>query len=899
MKNINILSLALFFSLFTFSCRDDFMNEERGDITPIGNEPNTIVESNLTGVVTKHDKSPLSWANVYVAGEMTTADESGVYRFENIDLSHNGTLVKIEKEGFFDGFQFISGMPGENTYLETALVEKKAYEFSNDEGGIVAINGESSVTFEPNSLVTRDGSIYQGTVIMHAHWYDPSSPELGTMMPGDLRGLNQDKEPVQLISYGMMAVELSSTSGQELHLADGQTAKLTFQIPDNSEASDYTSIPMWHLDESTGVWLEEGAASVEGDVIIAEVGHFSFWNCDAPFDIVNLKGTLVNSEGLALANQKVSIKDNSTNEIRSAYTNQNGHFMGKVPMGVELSLFAEECGENEILQNLGILRSDTDLGEISVNDMAITRITATLLDCDAMVITKGYLLIETPEGLKVVSPDSNGKISYSIFGCSGSVATITAYDLGNSKIRSPQEVELGKGDLDLMAISICDDFDQQILYTVNSGVDYVMFDDAEVVIADNRILYLWGIDEDYNYLMLKYDLLTKRAEFRATAHVGTSTVNTGGFDLPLDLGPISSVGDEISAAFKEDGGFEVNFKLEIDRLVSSGSISGMAWHDLNGNGIRESDEPPLPNKFIEINYNIVEQSTPDYNRNYRGIFDRIQTGHDGHYSFEGLIIDRTYYLSYDKRPSEEVSPYNIGNDFVSSDFELGPNPDEYVATHITISDGEDIQNIDLGLQVSPLTCQLDYLCCPTTGFLLTTPDENLPIHVLATNFIGEIVYDEMHSTNQVEMPLPTGTRYSFTVEDQLGNIWDENEFLPEKPYRISGYVWVDADSGTVNKKDQNDLPYRGITIELIDENGEVVRDGHAGSNGFFQFLNLEPGRYRIQTDLPFGYEYVEQGSPLEIEDSHIDPTTGISLEREVMGLNWDTLNTLNVGLKEL
>ena len=63
-----------------------------------------------------------------------------------------------------------------------------------------------------------------------AHRYNPNSNETAFSMPGDLRAIDQNVDLVQLVTYGMMAVELRNPSGVKLQLAPGSTATLKSPI---------------------------------------------------------------------------------------------------------------------------------------------------------------------------------------------------------------------------------------------------------------------------------------------------------------------------------------------------------------------------------------------------------------------------------------------------------------------------------------------------------------------------------------------------------------------------------------------------------------------------------------------------------------------------------------------
>jgi hypothetical protein len=106
-------------------------------------------------------------------------------------------------------------------------------------------------------------------------------------MPGDLVGLNENNERGALGSLGMVAVELVSASGDPLQVKEGKKVTMKVNVPAAMLATAPATIPMWYFDEARGYWTREGSAELQGNQYVTEVPHFSFWNCDAWFDLVN------------------------------------------------------------------------------------------------------------------------------------------------------------------------------------------------------------------------------------------------------------------------------------------------------------------------------------------------------------------------------------------------------------------------------------------------------------------------------------------------------------------------------------------------------------------------------------------------------------------------------------
>lgn len=79
--------------------------------------------------------------------------------------------------------------------------------------------------------------------------------------------------------------------------------------------------------------------------------------------------------------------------------------------------------------------------------------------------------------------------------------------------------------------------------------------------------------------------------------------------------------------------------------------------------------------------------------------------------------------------------------------------------------------------------------------------------------------------------------------------YDFGEF---KLSSISGYVHVDSD-GNCTPDSPGDLPIGGVTMQLVDQNGNVIQSTQTNQDGFYQFQALLPGTYTVRQIQPEGY----------------------------------------------
>jgi hypothetical protein len=102
-------------------------------------------------------------------------------------------------------------------------------------------------------------------------------------------------EPVELESFGAVSITALSND-KELQLAPGKKLRIRLPCPSpcvvpesSGQKNEPDSVPLWSLDENTGLWAREGAGRIvreEGKTpyVEAELPHLSSWNCDFPIE---------------------------------------------------------------------------------------------------------------------------------------------------------------------------------------------------------------------------------------------------------------------------------------------------------------------------------------------------------------------------------------------------------------------------------------------------------------------------------------------------------------------------------------------------------------------------------------------------------------------------------------
>ena len=141
---------------------------------------------------------------------------------------------------------------------------------------------------------------------------------------------------------------------------------------------------------------------------------------------------------------------------------------------------------------------------------------------------------------------------------------------------------------------------------------------------------------------------------------------------PFDntLGNINFSGHNITPEnFMEDAVFQTQYEFGQPQVVGSNTIGNRVWHDINQNGINETDEPGIANVSLVLWEDGDGDDIPDW-MGFRGV---VKTDSAGYYSFTGLEPGNYLVFVWSLDNWEEGQPLNgmVPTDIFSAD----PNSD--------------------------------------------------------------------------------------------------------------------------------------------------------------------------------------------------------------------------------
>lgn len=333
-----ILTATIIFTVAIFGCK----KEDNKTQTTNGNMQNVT----LKGVVKDNNGNVMSGVKVSTGSLSATSDAKGKFSFNQTEVIESRAIIKFEKEGYFTLTR--SREKTDELFIDAIMYKKGNSDislqttFEASSGKILTVNSGMTVKLAASSIKKADGSEYSGTVHANMLYLDPNNENFAGLMPGgDLAAIRSDNSKAVLISYGMTNVNLSDGAGNKLQLKSDAPAELTFPIPAGMENNPPATIPLWTFDEQKAIWIEEGYATLQGNVYIGTVNHFSWINLDKPENVVTLEGEVDCEDGVPA--KFIRIEISTSNGKTAAYTDSKGKWSTIAPAGTNINVTADGC----------------------------------------------------------------------------------------------------------------------------------------------------------------------------------------------------------------------------------------------------------------------------------------------------------------------------------------------------------------------------------------------------------------------------------------------------------------------------------------------------------------------------------------------------------------------------
>ncbi len=308
----------------------------------------------IGGFVNDIDGNPVADVTVEVQGLTGTTDSNGYYVIGDV-LPASAIPVTFYKDGYTTGHSRAELITWEFVSVNgTIMSVDGTATFDASVGGTVEIEGVS-ITFAPNNILTADGDLYTGEVVVTSTHINPHTDEI-LAAPGDLTAWRKDTGSAakddsytlnQLVSFGMINVEMEDLAGEDVELDPTQPVDVSMPI-DNGDYPDVYRLAsgdtndVWSFDEDASRWGDDGVGGVvegaDGLEFEFQASHFSWWNCDQGYVPSCATGHVYDVLDFPVRSAEVTCAGGQSTS--TVYTDDNGFFVCTVMVGDTINVTA-------------------------------------------------------------------------------------------------------------------------------------------------------------------------------------------------------------------------------------------------------------------------------------------------------------------------------------------------------------------------------------------------------------------------------------------------------------------------------------------------------------------------------------------------------------------------------
>jgi len=472
--------LLLLLLLLVFSCKDGYLSESPGEESNPGSSYNfgNAVQRNFQGVVLDTGGMPVSGATVTIGSNTVTTDNKGLFVFKNVSVSENFAHVKVTKAGYVNASRVMVPTDGMNRINIMMIPVTTTAAVSAGSASTVALPDGTQVKFD-GSFKDANGNAYSGTVKVSLYHLAPSNTYLNELMPGSFLATNATGNARAMETFGMLHVQLTGSSGQNLQIANGHTAEITIPIDATQTSNSPATIPLWSYNETTGMWNEEGTASKVGNAYVGAVSHFSWWNCDIQFPQATIKVHVKTSSGQALPNLVVTLKRMSQAYDVYGSTDNAGMVSGIVPAGEILTLKVyDACHVVIYTANIGPFTAGSTIVLpdilLPIPPSLLYTIKGSLKTCANANVTDGYVVFKTAGAgnyfqYMSVPVDNAGNFTFNTYSCTANPQfTYEGLDINNLQTTNEVAFTATANLMNLGNITVCNPTSEFIIYKIDN-----------------------------------------------------------------------------------------------------------------------------------------------------------------------------------------------------------------------------------------------------------------------------------------------------------------------------------------------------------------------------------------------------------------------------------------------
>jgi len=260
---------------------------------------------------------------------------------------------------------------------------------------------------------------------------------------------------------------------QGLFLSSERTARVLIPLAIESTFD----VPLWRLDETTGLWLQqqniaERTSNGEIRFLSFEIDALRYWNCDVRELNTYITGTINDTNGIPIENRQLVfnfLSEGNNFYCSGGFTNSKGEFESRVPKDIPLvlSIYDQNCNDIIYTQEVGPFGEESDPININaqINKEAYT-LSGFAFDCTGNISynNASVFLYDSNNNVRVTT-QTNEDGAFTIHNICFDINEayrIGILNLDTGDYTFSDQVPLTEIDLDLGNVIPCDEFPASI-----------------------------------------------------------------------------------------------------------------------------------------------------------------------------------------------------------------------------------------------------------------------------------------------------------------------------------------------------------------------------------------------------------------------------------------------------
>jgi hypothetical protein len=225
---------------------------------------------------------PIANATVTFGTMFVKSNEDGVATLPE-QAADKTTVVTVAAAGYAPVTRTLS-LTNASAGLPVELPVARDFSLDSETGGGADV-GAAQIRFPGGAFLRPDGTSYEGAVrVLAATVFDSKTGNTHISAEDRMAPGAGEQQPVEIRSA--IHVQLKTAEGGALQFAAGEKAVLSFDLSGEQGREVGETLPLFHLDETTGLWTESSSCTVQ-DVAepgqerklacVGAVEHFSCW----------------------------------------------------------------------------------------------------------------------------------------------------------------------------------------------------------------------------------------------------------------------------------------------------------------------------------------------------------------------------------------------------------------------------------------------------------------------------------------------------------------------------------------------------------------------------------------------------------------------------------------------